>query len=103
MKPIHRLAAALTFFFTFLAPSVTHADLIDELLDSTHDMRAQADLAQPTLANWEGQTPDSWTVINGGSPFSQGAGIIDDNSPGIDIGQTDNAPVASLEDLNNSN
>jgi hypothetical protein len=101
MKPTYRLAAAIAFLI-FSAPITAQADLADELLDSTHDLRAQADLMQETIPNWEAPVSDSWSVVGGGSPFSQQEGTIDDNTPGLDIGPASANPIASLESLDDS-
>jgi hypothetical protein len=103
MKLTNRLA---TIFATIalIAPLTSNAaeTIADELMDSTHDMRAQVELKQEIIPNWEAPVSDSWAVINGGSPFTQGgvpAVTIDDASPGLDIGSASNTAVMSLEDL----
>ncbi len=98
MKPTRRLAIAIAFFL-FSAPATVHAgNLADELLDATHDMRAQVDLSQETIPGWDAPVSDSWTVVSGGSPFTQ-EGTIEDNTPGLDIGQISTTPIATLEEL----
>jgi hypothetical protein len=83
------------------APVAGRADnLAEELLDSTHDLRAQVELKQETIPSWENQISDSFSVVNGGNPFSQGmAATIDDNAPGLDVDSTAAHRVTSLEDV----
>jgi len=103
MRPT-TLATAILFIAFAAIPATTRADcdLADELMDSTHDLRAKSDLTQETIPDWEAPVADSWSVINGGSPFTQGARpavTIDDEAPGMDIGVAANFALLSLEDV----
>jgi hypothetical protein len=102
MNLFSRFAVASAFLLLFSAPHIAHAGLSDELLDSTHDMRAQMDLKTDNVSNFDAPVTDSWSVVSGGSPFSQGTTTIEDNTPGLDIGADSNASVATLEDLDDS-
>ena len=112
MKPTNHLAFAFAVCIFLIAPIATprtaHAELLDELLDSTHDLRAQADLTGATpstpevISNTESPISDSWALVNGGSPFSQDSSstaTVDDNTPGLDIGPVANTSFASLEEI----
>jgi hypothetical protein len=96
MKPTILFAAAFAFCVLSIAPLQARAELSDELLDSTHDMRAQADMKQEAIPLWDNQGSDSLAVISGGNPFSQ-QGTVEDNSPDLDLGIDQN--YATLEDV----
>jgi hypothetical protein len=104
MRPTSRILILSILLFAGFIPGSLHADESDNSLDSNYDLRAKTQAQEDApLTAWTQPFTDSWSLANGGNPFSQGGALNNptyiDTVAGIDIGDAATVALTSLEDL----